>query len=60
MYDSIDGLKMTKKGKKNSQLDLLDDLAMQIKEEKEALEAERAKILLDKMKLLEEKEKYLN
>ena len=44
--ESIDDLKKTKKkGKKNPQLDMLEDLAKQMKEEKEALKAEQEQIL---------------
>lgn len=62
--DSMDTLKKPKSkgkgGKKNHQLDMLEDLAKQMKEEKEALKAEQEQILQDKLKLLEEKERYLN
>jgi hypothetical protein len=38
---------------------MLEDLAKQMKEEKEGLKAEQEKILGEKLKLLEEKERYL-
>ena len=40
-------------------MDMLEDLAKQMKEEKESLKAEQENILGEKLKLLEEKEKYL-
>jgi hypothetical protein len=46
--------------KKGERLDKLELLAKQMKHEKDALEAEQKQILEQKLKLLEEKEKYLN